>query len=131
MVVPPDTPGGEIADAALPYPFQYITPETSLALYFEVYHLAFDETDQTRYTVEYEVQRQAPNGRLTRLIRGDDTPSTATTAQYEGTTRTANEYILLDLSAWDGQRDLTVTVRVTDTVTGQEVQRSIDFDASR
>lgn len=131
MVVPPDIPSGGIAEAALPYPFRYITPETSLALYFEVYHLAFDETDRTRYTVEYEVRRQGADGRGGRLVREGDTPSTATTAQYQGTTRTAKEYILLDLSAWEGQRDLTVTVRVTDTVSGQQVQRSIDFGASR
>lgn len=129
MVVPPEAPAVAI-DRAVPYPFRQINPSMTMALYFEIYHLAFDRSDRTRYTVEYEVQRQAPNGRLTRLVRGDDTPSTATTAQYEGTTRTANEYILLDLSAWEGQRDLTVTVRVTDTVTGQAVQRSIDFDAS-
>ncbi len=131
MVIPSVPDGGAVEEAALPYPFRFVGPETSLALYFEVYHLAFDTTDRTRYTVEYEVRRQAPGGRLTRLARGDDTPSTATTAQYEGTTRTANEYIVLDLSAWDGQRDLTVTVRVTDMVTGQQAQRSIDFDTSR
>jgi GWxTD domain-containing protein len=132
MVVPSGMEGGALDEAALPYPFRFIGPETSLALYFEVYHLAFDATDRTRYTVEYEVRRQAPGEeRPPGPARGDDTPSTATTAQYEGTTRTAKEYVLLDLSAWEGQRDLTVTVRVTDTVTGQAVQRSIDFDASR
>jgi len=130
MVVPPGAPPTAV-EQARPYPFRQINPEMTMALYFEVYHLAFDSADRTRYTVEYEVQRQAPNGRLVRLFRGDETPSTSTTAQYQGATRTADEYIVLDLSAWEGQRDLTVTVRVTDTVTGQQAQRSIEFDASR
>jgi hypothetical protein len=52
-------------------------------------------------------------------------------AQYEGQSRTANEYIVLDLSAWEGERDLTVTVRVTDAITGQQVERSIEFEATR
>jgi GWxTD domain-containing protein len=130
MIVPPGAPPTAL-EQAVPYPLRQINPEMTMALYFEVYHLAFDEADQTRYTVEYEVQRQAPDGRLVRLFRGDETPSTSMEAQYEGQSRTANEYILLDLSAWEGERDLTVTVRVTDAITGQQVERSIEFEATR
>lgn len=117
-------------ETASPYPFDRIGPEASLLLYFEIYHLGFDSDDRTRYAVEYDVTRRTERGRLTRLFRGDEEESTTASTTYEGDSRTAKEQILIDLSDWENEKPgaLTVTVRITDEVTGQQVERAIDFE---
>jgi len=130
MVVPPGTQGEAVDKEALPYPFAQINPDMTLVLYFEAYHLAFTGEDRTRYSIEYEVRRQENDGRLVRLFTDDDPRSTATEATYEGGSRTAKEYIMIDLSDWEGSDDLRVTVRVTDEATGQQVERSVDLEAA-
>jgi len=117
-------------DDASPYPFSRIGAEASLLLYFELYHLGFNSDDRTRYTVEYDVMRRTERGRLTRLFRGDKEERTTASTTYEGDRRTAKEQILIDLSDWENQNPgmLTVTVRVTDEVTGQQMERDIDFE---
>ena len=125
-------PGRDAFDIseALPYPFAGLTPNTPLVLYFEVYHLAFGDEDRTRYTVEYEVERETEEGLFVRLFRGSDAQRTALRATYEGSTRTAEEHIVLDFDAWDGDGVLSITVRVTDEITGQTDARTIKFGAS-
>ncbi len=118
------------AEDASPYPFDRIGAEASLLLYFELYHLGFSSDDRTRYTVEYDVMRRTERGRLTRLFRGDKEERTTASTTYEGDSRTAKEQILIDLSDWENTNpgQLTVTVRVTDEATGQQVERAIDFE---
>lgn len=121
---------GASLDAATPYPFARIAPDASLLLYFELYHLGLTDDAQTRYTVEYDVMRRTERGRLARLFRGDKEDRTTARTTYEGDSRTAREQILIDLSEWQDEQSgtLTITVRVTDEVTGQQVERSIDFE---
>lgn len=112
-------------EQGMPYPFETVTFESPLALYFEVYHLTLDPSKKTRYTVEYVVQ-ESSDASVTAdawAKRG-----TAVRTTMSGTNRTANEYILLDLQEWDveGER-ITVSVRVTDEHTGQKVVRTLDF----
>jgi hypothetical protein len=130
MVIPPEAPTPSVQQA-IPYPFPDLSPALTPVLYFEVYHLALASDDRARYSVEYTVQRRADDGRLIRLFTGDEPPPTSAETTYEGQRRTAKEYIMLDLSEWNGEDGLTVTVRVTDEATGQQVKRSIDFDAAR
>jgi GWxTD domain-containing protein len=129
MVVP-ETASGAYTESAIPYPFQTVTPETPLMLYFEVYHLPYGGDDRTRYTVEYEVQRRTDRGALVDLFRSDGEESTTVTTTNDGTSRTAKEYIMLDLAEWevDTNSDVTVNVRVTDERSGQTVERSVDFE---
>ncbi len=77
---------------ATPFPYAGLAPGTPLALYFEVYHLAFGEDDRTRYTVAYEVMRQEDN----------DTRTAARTTAT-GAARAARDDVLLDLSDWAGE----------------------------
>ena len=113
---------------APPYPFAQIAPDTPIALYFELYHLGFDSDERTRYTVEYDVERRTEQGFWASLFRGEDVRRTTTRTTYEGSSSTEQEYILLDLSAFeDPTGDLMVTIRVTDENTGRTVSRSIDF----
>ncbi len=108
------------SSAPAAYPFATITPETTLGLYFEVYHLAFDADDQTHFTVEYEVVRDAEK-------RGGRKLTSAST-KYTNSTRTAREYIAIDLSDYGDKGALDIRVTVEDDVTGQQVERVIQFE---
>ena len=129
MVVPEDA-SGAYTESAIPYPFQTVTPETPLMLYFEVYHLPFGADDRTRYTVEYEVQRRTDRGALVDLFRSDGEERTTVSTTNDGASRTAKEYIMLDLAQWevDADSDVTISVRVTDERSNQTVERSVDFE---
>ncbi len=132
MTLPEGVPQTQLAQRGIPYPFRTLSPGTPLGLYFEVYHLAIGgSNDQTRYTVEYEVERRTERGKLVKLFRGDDEQRTTARTTYEGQRRTAEEYILLDLSEWNGDGRLQVTVRITDERTGQQVERDVSFNASQ
>ncbi len=110
-----------------PYPFTRLSPDVPLALYFEVYHLTFDADDRTRYEVSYEVRRREEGG----LLRRDRAVQTRSSTVYEGTSRTAREYIVLDLQEWQKVRSVEVVVRVRDLMSGQEVSRRIRFEVVR
>jgi hypothetical protein len=127
----PDTAISAVADpaeAASPYPFRTITPDTPLLLSFEAYHLTYGADDRTQYTVSYEVKGRTRRG-WTRLFRGQDTQRTQTTMTRSGTSRRSEELILLDLSEIEDQeaQDVRVAVTVTDEQTGASVTRSLDF----
>lgn len=122
---------GEAREPATPYPFGFWNLQEPLLLHFEVYHLARNENDQTQYTVAYEVERQARQGGLRGWMGGTEAARTTAATTYTGTTRTAQERILLqfddtDLASADGT--VRITVRVTDETTGQQVERTITFD---
>lgn len=115
-------------ESAPPYPLHEIDKNTPLALYFEIYHLMFNEEDRTRYSVEYELVRERQRTGIAGFFRGDDVQRTATESNYEGTSRKTEEYILLNMDEFDGPGALEITVRVTDEVTGEQVERSVDFE---
>jgi GWxTD domain-containing protein len=110
-------------------PFDTLAAGQSVALGFELYHLTFGGGDQTRYTVEYEVERRRDRGGLAGLFGGISEEQTATRSTYTGSSRRSMEYILLDLAEAPGDRpvDVSVTVRVTDETSGQTVERDIGF----
>lgn len=112
--------------AVTPYPLPTLNAAFPVALYFEVYHLTYGPDDQTHYKVSYEIYRRE-KGTVWRLFRDKEERTTASTT-YVGTSRTAKEHIIVDLSETGGEGALKVTVRVTDEVSGQQVERSIDFD---
>ncbi|MFQ5571487.1 MAG: GWxTD domain-containing protein, partial [Rhodothermales bacterium] len=123
-------PSEELLETATIYPYTIITPQTPLVLYFEAYHLAFGPDDQTHYTVEYEVRRTKGGG-LLRFLGGGKEEGTSAQSRYTGSSRTAKEYILLDFSEWKGKGDLEVTVRITDGVTGRQVERTLAFTLTK
>jgi GWxTD domain-containing protein len=114
-----------------PYPHGHVTPETKLALYVEAYHLAFGADDRTRYTVEYRVERRVKQGGIAGWFGGEEDKVTTQATTYQGTTRTAQEYIALDLSPYAEASQLRITVRVTDEVTGASGDRTVRFDVAR
>ena len=112
--------------AIRPYPLPNVAFGTVLALYFEAYHLTFGPDDLTHYTVEFEIARREKGG-LWRLFRPKE-ERTAVATSYTGASRTASEYVIVDLIEEDKASHLKVTVRIIDDVTGQRVERSIEFD---
>jgi len=127
----PDTSSAtlaNLAERAVPYPFQTIGPETPLLLSFELYHLNYGDDDRTRYTLSYAVEGKTQRG-WTRLFRGQDTQRTTTEMTRRGSERRTEEQIVLDLSQIEREepQDVRVTVRVTDEVTDASVTRSVDF----
>ncbi len=126
---------GEVTDpdafdrAAAPYPFSVITPEISLGLYFEAYHLAFGSDDRTHFEIAYEVRRSGASS-LLRFLGGRGDEITSARSTYTGASRTARESILLDLSEWQGRGELEVVVRLTDLTTGRQVARSLRLELS-
>ena len=114
----------DVLDTAALYPFDTLEKQTPLVLYFEIYHLAYGTDDQTQYTVAYEVRRTGGGGLLRFLGRPDEEGAAAET-DYTGSSRTAQESILLDFAQWDGRGAVDITVRVTDRVTRRQVERVI------
>ncbi len=114
---------GDSTQAPAAYPFSTVTPETSLGLYFEVYHLAFGSDDQAQFTVEYEVVRDADR-RGGRKLTSASTP-------YTSGSRTAKEFIAVDLSDYGDKGTLDIRVTVTDDVTSQEVSRTVRFNLAK
>lgn len=116
----------------VPYPFDGISEATPLGLYFEVYNLTYGPDDRTEYTVEYTVEGEADRGALARLFRGTDRQRTVVASTNEGRQHRTEEYIRFDIGDWDlkADTDLTVTVTVTDEVTGQSTERSVEFQLS-
>ena len=110
-----------------PYPHPQIWPDLPLGLYFEIYHLAYGDDDQTHYTIAYEIARSKQGGLLRFLGRGDE-ERTSVQNPYTGQSRTAREYIVLDMSEWEGEGALEVRVQVTDDVTGRQMERRLVFD---
>ncbi|NBC86014.1 MAG: GWxTD domain-containing protein [Bacteroidetes bacterium] len=122
------TEGVPITEAAA-YPFQAITPSTNLAVEFDIYHLTYNENDQTDYTVEYRVRRSIERSGLGGLFRGDSESETVVETQTTSASRTSNEFVDLDLGDWktDKPQDVTITVTVTDNVSRQTATRSLEF----
>ena len=111
-----------------PYPFRTLASNTKLAFYIEAYNLTFDASDQTQYTVTYEVRRRKTVEGLRELWASDTNTLTTASTSYSGSSRAAQEYVVLDLSQWDtADGSLRVTVRITDDVTGQTAARAATF----
>ena len=113
---------GDAEEAPTPYPFAAISSETPLALYFEIYHLAFGDDDQTHYTIEYEVISNPDSRRL---------KQTSARTSYSGASRKAEEFIALDLSDLGSARRHEIIVRIIDEVTNQTVERKVSFGQTR
>jgi len=119
--------GGDLTKT-IPFPFSTVHSDTPLTLYFELYNLAFDADDRTRYEVAYEVEGKTRRG-WTRILRGDEARRTGTEAVFRGSSRQTEEFIQLDLSELRQKRpqDLRITVKVTDTVTETTRSRTVDL----
>lgn len=126
-----DSLAAGIDETALhPYPLQQARKNTPLGIYFEVYHLMLNENDQARYTIDLNADRVQPRQGIARWMRSDEEQQTTTTITNETTGRRVNELFLLDIAAWEDiadEEEVTLTVRVTDNVSGQSVERNVQL----
>ena len=104
-----------------------ITPQTNLALYFEVYNLVFGDDDQTHYTVSYKVSVDEKRKGIAGLLGRRELETTAVSTSHTGYSLTTREYVTLDLAEWDTADRMLITVRLLDEVTGKAADRSIEF----
>jgi hypothetical protein len=111
--------------ARRPIPSNGITAQDTVSLYFEVYHLAFGSDDRTHYSLEYEVSHLRRGG-LLKLFRMEHRRTAARTT-VTGRSRRTSELIAIPTDEWVPGR-VTLTVRVTDEFTGQQVERSTSLE---
>ena len=105
----------------IPYPFEKIEPSNPPDLYFELYHLNYGPDDQTRYTIEYEVTRPSDSA------RAEAGTSTAARTTSTGGERVARERIGLDLETLRDADAIRITVRATDEIGAESIEKSIQF----
>lgn len=113
-----------------PYPFSTLDADEQISIYFELYNLALDEEGRSRYAVEYTVVRPKEDGGLFfGLFGGDGQAETRTKVTHQGDSSREEEFVQIDLSEWKDvtEGDLSISVQVTDKVTGKKAQRSIAF----
>lgn len=132
MIIPELTPETDITEdiltTAIPYPSTRIKQDTPVILYFELYHLAYNTQDMTRYSIEYTIERKSEGG--LRLGRRQQT-NTSFKSTQEGSERTTAEQLVIDLSEWGGRGDIEIKVTVTDEVTQQQVSRSLLYTLTK
>jgi hypothetical protein len=130
MVLPglPESGSGPLVEQAQPYPFSTATWQDPLVLYFEVYRLRQRRDGQSRYTVTYEVTRTTERGFFGRLFGGKRETVTSTTTEYTRPRSRTKEYIMLDFGEPETKpQAATITVKVVDETTGQQVERDVDL----
>ena len=104
-----------------PNPFLRYSRRVDVSVYFEIYNLTYGEDDLTRYTLEYEFVRE--ENRPGRLFgnRGETVLSVA--SNHTDETRAPVHHPAIDVGALDAGR-YTLTVRLTDEVSGAEFERT-------
>lgn len=133
LSVPPDgpiLPSSEVAARRRTIPFDRIEADRRIALNFHVYRLTFGAEDRTRYTVKQTAEYEREADGISGLFGGTDQQVTSTSSTYEGSKRHTVETLLLDLNKLQTLNDavpVTLTVTVTDEITGRSVERDIEF----
>ena len=105
-------------EGAAPYPFKEYAARTPLTLYFEIYHLTYGPDDQTHYRIDYRVAAPGET----------EADGREASTRYVGHSRTAMEYITLDIGLQPVPGPVTITIRSTDEVAQTSVERSIAFE---
>jgi hypothetical protein len=121
--------GGPQIDQAVPHPYDSVSVDKPILLYFEIYHLQKGADGRTEYTVTYESTQRTRKGFFGRLFGEDvDEEVTSASSEYAGSRRSTREYIQLDLGGRpDRKQETEVTVRVRDNVTGQQMERTVEL----
>ena len=114
----------ELIGDSEPYPYKQVGTDVPLGMYFEIYHLRYDEEDYTRYSVTYQIARRAEGGRADRQRRA---PTSVTTV-HTGTQSNGHQEVLLDLTDWENAGLVEVRVTLRDLTARRSVTRSIEFE---
>jgi hypothetical protein len=117
--------------AISPYPFTTINRNTRLFVYFEIYDLKQDETGETFYEVEYEVNAPEKKG-LSSLLASlnpfsKSRGSISVTDTRRGKATVEPTYLQLDFSQLRGG-SYNLVVRVTDKVANITKESKLKFE---
>jgi tetratricopeptide (TPR) repeat protein len=112
-------------------PLQRFSVREPLFVYFEIYRLTLDDSDQTEYTLEYSLSpRNEERGFFGRLFGGGDEVALSLENTQTGQSPSPVEYAEIDISEVD-PGEYTFTVTITDNHTDQSVQRSRDVTIAK
>lgn len=110
-----------------PYPFSYLYKSQQLVMYFEVYNLHLDQTNTTRYDIEYSIEKDNSNsGSVTGLFKkigglfgGDNVERISVREERRGNMSTVHELIALDISSLS-EMNTNITITVEDKISGEK-----------
>ena len=117
-----------------PYPFSRIAKNRPIHLYFEIYNLALDDENQSRFSVDYQLKTlkatrnfwQKTIGGIPGIFSRQEKKMITTTVQREGDQDTAFEHIAFDLKNLDlGLTEL--QIEITDLIRQQKAKVSAEF----
>lgn len=114
----PDAPYRIVAN-----PYRRFSTDEPIYLYFEVYHLALDSDDRTRYRTRYTLTPV----RGQRLLDRDDRPSLALEASHEGVDPSPVEVAEIDARQVAPGRYV-LSAEISDVVSGLSVQRAVTVE---
>ena len=114
-----------------PYPFTNFSKSLPLVIYFEIYNLYIDPAENTRYTIEYTVEReQKSSGGLSGIFKKigglfgrKKIERISVSNERSGKLTSINELIALDISDFpEGSTLISVTVEdhIRGTITTSE-----------
>lgn len=111
-----------------PAPWSVFSHEQPIYLYFEVYHLAPDASGMTRYEMDAELRPRDDSNRVARFVKNLFGGSDGVSVSLPGSGSRTDEGHYLILDAANQEPGLyTLTLRVTDGVSGDTVQRTTEL----
>lgn len=109
----------------VPNPTRVFTADAPVAVYFEIYHLQQNREGQTAFSLEYTVSRM--NEEKTLGIFGDTRkPSISLSAEREGNSEFAAEFITLDVSRLQ-PGDYTLMITIHDRQSKTKIAKSAEL----
>ncbi len=107
-------------------PFTRFSTRHPVFVYFEIYNLTFDADDRTHYEVAYTLTPTEPRRGFLGRAR-NDRPVLSLASDHAGTEAAPREAAEIDVSRVDPGRYV-LTVRVTNNLTGDAVERALPLD---
>lgn len=122
----------------VPYPFSYVSQGKSIFVYFEIYNLVLTPREETNYRIAFLMERRIKKEEyaaeairlIGRVFSGGKPQELETSYQREGNSRTAREWIELDISGLKAGRSR-LTVTVEDLHSGTEAKSIVEFDLEK
>lgn len=109
----------------VPNPTRVFAVDSPVAVYFEIYQLQKNRREQTAFSIEYAVSRM--NEEKTLGVFGEARkPSISLSAEREGNSEFAAEFIALDVSRLQ-PGDYTLTIAVYDRQSKMKILKSAEF----
>jgi hypothetical protein len=128
-----ETNGNELY--VMPYPYNTISKNIPVYIYFEIYNLALIQENNTNYEISFRMERRIKKEEYAveiirsfgRIFTGGKPQEIETSYQRQGNSRMSKEWVELDITdIKSGYSRLMVTVK--DLNMGSEVNSSVEFE---